>query len=568
MVSTADAPRVPEGARPAWFRIVAAVGCAAALVPVLRMDLARPEFVTLFCWLAAMILYLMQWPRPRGILRWQPSPWLLAGLAAYALALFIAFCFVHDNWRWAVTGDSLSFYEKGRSLAAGTEHPLSVRGVFEQCTVIQATLQSAFMFISPTLFAHRLGNLLTSTLIVIAAALFAAQTSGAVAAILLALLLPVHSVFATFTLISYPNLTGLLPYWIGLALFAAALRYPQSGFLWAALGLTCGLAVYFLPLWLGAVGVITLGVLVASLWWRTPRPFSIWIGGVVVAMVPALLQIQTLLHTYFIFGPTQRLTLQYFLEIAAQTLTLALDSEQHAYGGDGPWMRPPFGYLFLAGALLAAASGVLALLRRPRSRALQHAWVWLVLYAGDATGLALQNSGYAAVSLKRAIVLLPAMTFLAVLPLAWIAERVARTWFTVTLSIVALAAFAALNQTTLWTMEFGYNAPDAMVRMTQTGPGKVMLVTRHEGMQHTFGAQRPAQGGDTLQELYQVRDRTIVVNEPPGARSDFDRVVCFSVHMDGADFGSQVRGALARLCPNNPPAQITVQLECVTCDPP
>jgi hypothetical protein len=563
-VTVDPAPRHPEDQRDPRF--IFAVACFLLLVPVLRVDIWTPEFITFFCWLGAMACYLLVWPRPRGLLTWRPSPWLLATLAVYALALFAAFCAVYADWRWAVTGDSLTFYQKGPDLIARRVHPLNVRGAHEQCTVIQATLQNAFMHISPTLFAHRLGNLLTSALIVIAAALFAAETSSAVAAVLLALFLPVHSVFATFTMISYPNLSALLPYYAAYALFAAALRRPSSDYLWAALGLTCGLAVYFMPLWMGAIAVVSSGVVVSALHWRTPRPLLIWAVGALVALVPALLQLNALLNLYLIFRAGLGLTWDYFLKIAAQSLSLPFHSEQHAYGAEGAWMRPPFDYLFLLGVGLAAVSGILALLGRARPRSLQHAWVWLLMYAGDAIGLALQNSGYGAVSIKRAIVLLPAMTFLTVLPLAWLTERVSRSWFTVVLSAAAIASFAYLNLTMLWSIDFGYNVADGMVRMIQVAPGRVLLVTRDQGLLRTFGPE-PLFGSDPLQELYQVRDHTIVSNEIPGHRGDFERVVCVSGHTDGADWSAQVRDALATLCPNKPLAPITPQLECVTCDP-
>jgi hypothetical protein len=547
-------------------RVAFALACALALLPLAWLDLSRPQPLLYLSWLAAMALYVLQWPRPRGLMRWRPSRWLLATFGAYACALFVGFCFIYDNWRFAVTGDSLLFYEVGERILHGRVNALSLRGVFEQCTVIQATLQNAFMHLSESLFAHRLGNLFTSTMIVAAAALFVAQTGSATAAVLLGLFLPLNSVFLVFTLISYPNLSALLPYYAAYALFLAAWRVWTSGFLWAALGLTCGLAFYFLPLWMGAVAVVSAGVAGSAIYWRTPRIFLIWAGGVLVALVPALLQWNTLLRLYLIFRAGTGLTLDYFLKIASQTFSLPIYLAQRTYGADGTFLAFPFGYLFLAGVVLAAAGGVRALLGRPRTRALEHAWVWLFLYASDAVGLALQNSGYAHISVKRAIVLLPAMHFLMVLPLAWLAERVSRTWFTVAMTVIALVPYAYLNLTTFWWIEHGFNTGDAMVRITQEAPGRVLLVTRNEGLLRQYGPA-PAGPHDPLQSMYRVRDRTVVTTLVPTHRGDFDRVVCFSRHTDGEEWGKQVREALSRLCPGKAVEMLTPQMECVTCDP-
>ena len=554
------------GRRATGVHLAIAAACVACVVPLLWLDTAKPQPWLYFSWLAAMLLYLLQWPRPRGLIRWHPSRSLLAALGLYAVALFIGFCFIYDNWRFAVTGDSLLFYDIGERIVEGHVNPLSVRGVFDQCTVVQATLQNVFMLVSESLFAHRLGNVLASALIVIAAALFAAQTSSATAAVLLGLFLPLNSVFLVFTLISYPNLSGLLPYYAVYALFAAAWRVRDSNFLWAALGLACGLAPYFLPLWMGAVVVVSTGVVLSAWRWRSLRVCVVWAGGAFVALVPALLQFRALLNLYLIFQPTAGLTLDYFLKIASQTFALPVYLAQRTYGADGAFLRPPFGYLFLAGVALAAIGGVLALLGRPRGGALQHAWVWLFLYASDAVGLALQNSGYGHISVKRAIVLLPAMHFLMVLPLAWLAERVSRTWFTVGITLAALVPYAYLNLNLFWWIEYGFNTGDAMVHITQVAPGKVLLVTRDPGLQRQYGPERFA--GDLLDHMFHVRDHTIVSSSIPAQRSDLDRVVCFSRHIDGEEFGKQVRAALAELCPNKPVEALTAQMECVTCDPP
>jgi len=549
-------------------RTVLAGACIGALIPLAWLDPHQRQLPLYFSWLAAMVLYLLQWRRPRGVIRWHPSPWLLAGLGLYGLTLFALFCEVYGNWRWALTGDSLYFYGIGEELARGNPAIgwLNVVGVFEQATVVQATLQNAFMHIWPTLFGHRLGNLLTSTMVVGFAALLAGETSGATAAVLLGLFLPLNRVFATFALISYPNLSGVLPYYAAYALFMVAWRVRHSDFLWAALGLACGLALYFAPLWLGAVAIVSALVVLFALRWRSPRAFVIWAGGGLVAGLPALLQLPNLLHVWLIFRPTYGLSPAYVAHLAWQTASLPFSGEL-----DAPWVTPPFGALIVAGALLAAASGIAALRRRPRGRTLRHAWIWLALVAVDVVGLSLANSGYPSISLKRAIVLLPSLTFLLIVPLAWLSERVGRAWFTVVLAFATFVPYAYLNAMALWQHEAGFNIGDGLVRMVQTAPTPILLVSPHPDLEKMFG-QHPDPGGQAdsdllMQRLYHLRDHIIVRSSVPSERSEFNRVVCFSEHFDGQEWTTQVRNAMARLCPNNPVQRITGQLECVTCDP-
>jgi hypothetical protein len=325
---------------------------------------------------------------------------------------------------------------------------------------------------------------------------------------------------------------------------------------------------------MGAVAAVSAGVMLGALYRRTPRVFVVWAGGLLVALLPGLLQWRDLLGVYVSFRPGEGLSLAYFLHVAAEALTLPFSSKLFGWGSSGAWMQPPFNYLFLAGTALAVASGVLAMRRRRRGAALRHAWIWLLLYTTDAVGLSLQNSGYSDLSLKRAIVLLPAMTFLTVLPIAWVAEHVARTWFTVVVSLAALASYGYINTRQVVTGTAWGQAPrvsqgnvaDAMVRMVQVAPGdKVLLVGRNPDLFHQFGTERF--DDDPLQTLYRVRDRTIVTDVIPLHRSDFDRVVCYSRAADGDQFAAQVRDAVTLLCPGKDVEHVTAEMDCFTCDP-
>ena len=553
---------------PRWIRIVLGIGCVAALAPLAWLDPGKRQMGLYFSWLAAMVLYLLQWKVPRGVVQWRPSRLLIATLIAYGLVLFVGFCAVYDNWRWAVTGDSLLFYGIGEELARGNPaiNWLGAQGVFEQATVVQATLQNAFMNINVSLFTHRLGNLLTSTLLVLAAAGFAAEASGATAGVLLGLFLPLNWVFAEFTLISLPNLSAVLPYYALYALFLVAWRVWTSDFLWAALGLTTGLALYFAPLWFGAGLIVSAAVVASAVYWRRLRILGPWLGGILVAGLPGLLQLPTLLHVWFIFRPAMGLSIPYALQIAWQIVCLPFKGEI-----DAPWIAPPFGALVIAGIALALVSGLAALFQRARGRVLQSAWLWLVPLAADIGGLSLANSGYPAVSLKRAIVMLPCLSFLLVLPLAWLSERVGRAWLTASLAAAALIPYAYLNAWELQHHEFGFNITDGLVRMAQTSPGRVLLLSAHPDLDSAFGPD-PDPGGQAdgrllIQRMFHPRSHIVNNSVIPSRREDFDRVVCFSSHFDGPEWAAKVRGAMEGICPGKPVEQITGQLECVTCDP-
>jgi len=555
-------PAMPPS-RPRAVRLRLALGCLIALVPLAWLDPEHRQMLPLAGWLTSMLLYLLLWPRPRSSPRWRPPAGLVIVFSTYVVVLFVAFCFIYDNWRWATTGDSLGFYQIGEEIAQGNTwiNPLNVQGVWQQFTVVQATLQNAFMNVSISLFTHRLGNLLTSLLLVIAAASLARQTSGTTAAVLVALFLPLNSVFDVFTLVSYPNLSGVLPYYAAYTLFLAAWGRRDSDFLWAALGLTCGLAVYFPPLWLAAVGLVSFCVVASALHRGSARPLLVWAGGVIVAGAPALVQLRRLINIWFVFRPTELLTLDYFLRIAWQAARLPLGTSLGGYGSDGAWLRPPFGYLFLGGVALAIVSGIQALRGRPRSRALQCAWLWPVLLGSDIIGLSLANSGYPTLSLKRAIVMLPSMTYFAVLPLAWITERLRRNWTTVTLTVLAFIPYAYLNVTCFWNSEFGFDLSDGLVQVAQTAPGQVLLVSPNPDWSQVFG-----QNGDRtlLQRMYRIQDHTTVTADIPGRRDDFDQVVCFSA-LDGEDWAARVRTAVRQLCPEGVWQPINTQLECWLC---
>lgn len=562
----AEPPPRPAIAGRAWrVRAPILFACVSALLPVAWLDLAEPQLWLAPCWLAGMALYLLQWPLPRRSGLTRPSGRLLAALLAFAAALFVAFCLVYDNWRWAVTGDSLDFYTMGSALVHGRVNPFKIGGVFQQCTVTQAALQNMFMFVWESSFTHRLGNLLTSTLLVLAAARFAAQISSRTTAVLFGVFLPVHSGFVYFTMISYPNLSGVLPYYAACTLFLSAWRRPESGFLWAALGLTCGLAFYFLPLWGQGVGWACLGMVVVAVRRRTPRPLLIWAGGLLTALLPALTQFQTLVGLWTIFRSTEGQSLEYFRHMFTQCLLLPLGSEMQAYGTSGAWLPLPFGYLYPLGALLAALSGLLALTGWPRPPCLRHAWVWLVMFVLDAAALSLNNSGYGAISTKRAILLIPGMTFLMVLPLAWLMEQVRRPWFSIVLTTVSLVGYGYLNASLLQGRQFGYTAADGIVRMIQTAPTPVYLVTTSPGLQASFGPK--ALEFDALQEIYRVRDHTVLVDTIPTRRAEFGRTICFSEDRDGREWAERVRAAIRALCPANPVEYVTLQLECAVCDP-
>src|SRR6185295_18440484 len=135
---------------------------------------------------------------------------------------------------------------------------------------------------------------------------------------------------------------------------------------------------------------------------------------------------------------------------------------------------------------------------------------------------------------------------------------VGRRWLAVTLTVICLVPFIYRNVAVYFVDEPSYNVRDGMVRAVQTSPGKVLLLTRNDLMKKEFGGDQDI----LLERMYRLAQHTIIRSEIPAARGDFDRTVCFSIRADGAEWGEQIRNALAGLCPGRPVQKIAEELDC------
>ena len=76
----------PSG--PRAVRLALALGCLIALVPLAWLDPEHRQLLPFAGWLAAMVLYLLLWPRPHSSPRWQP-PAGLSWAGQRTLAIFV-----------------------------------------------------------------------------------------------------------------------------------------------------------------------------------------------------------------------------------------------------------------------------------------------------------------------------------------------------------------------------------------------------------------------------------------------------------------------------------------------
>ena len=135
-------------------------------------------------WLLAICLWVMEIRDISGqpLLGVHPTREQVMPIAVVLLLFAAAWLPFYDNWRGAYTGDSISWYEIGRSPAASHrlgQSLLSLNGVDGNFTYLHGIGFNSLMFIfKPTLFWHRVGKLLFSCLSLAAIYTFFTLTRG------------------------------------------------------------------------------------------------------------------------------------------------------------------------------------------------------------------------------------------------------------------------------------------------------------------------------------------------------------------------------------------------------
>ena len=418
---------------------------------------------------------------------------------AVLLPMFVA-CWLpfYDNWRWAFTGDSFGIFTSGYWF--GRNGPgdslLSVHGIDNFYTRIWETAYNWLMYVvAPTLFWHRLGQLLMACLALLAIYSFFCLTLGRWWAALIVIGTATNYVWLWISYISYLRTDSFVFYYSTLIVGLALWRAPRRRRLWMAGGLIGGLSLFFTPVVWGAVGAVAIVLGLRDLWRRRLDGIAIYTVSFVVAAVPMLIELPWMLEmlgeqslardaSNSVFLPD----LSYLWRTYRTILFAGYYTPIDVLGVDYGFLRPPLQISYLVG-LAVAAVGILPPLRR-RLRIPTVAPVLLGLMMWDAVLFTATNKGYGAPSHKRFYNLIPMEVFFALLPAivveVWVSRRpvLGRGVRMIAVAALALAAAAGI-QTIQYPRAgtYGSNFYDGLIELRQRYPEReVLLVSNRIGM--------------------------------------------------------------------------------------
>jgi len=541
-------------------------------------DVQRNQLLLDGLWVAALALWAVTivsaFPPPRfsspGELPWRP---LAAFLALFACA-WLPF---YDNWRWAYTGDSFSFWNWSYNL-----YDLGLRfnalGWAGSIDDIQTNLYHlaynwwVFPF-GPTMFAHRFGSFVMAAFGVGAIyTYFSLGLRSAAWALAIIFLTVTNYMWIWISYVSYERVDSFIFYYVALSCALLAWRSPERIGPWLLGGINTGLALFFTQVsW---PGVVASGVVLSLVTLRTRRwqPFVIFIVSFLIAALPVLHEFRWWMRMLqYNAGPshqTWHFTFSYFANIAQQMFWLPYTSSILRQGGNGAFLRWPFGSLYLAGCGLAAL-GLVGPVRR-RLHIPGFATPLLLLLAWDIILQSLTTPGYGSPSHKRAYNLVPLEVFFAVLPFivvsAW-PSRVLRHGV-VALFIAAVGAYAAENFQLLMFPTpgtYGENIYDGFIELRQRFPERAVVFLR---------------SGDAVRELlapgsrfdlaYHIADHltvTPVFEESVVVRAcGTGDVICYEPNADGVQAEPLLKSFADRLQPF--PLLNSIQLACYECPQP
>jgi hypothetical protein len=438
---------------------------------------SRPQWLVEGLWLAALCLWVVEVKRvTRGSLFGsRVNPLNLLPLIAVTALFVAAWLPFYDNWRWAYTGDSISWFEVGRAPAAQHQLPqsiLSLNGVDGNFTYLHGIGFNSLMFIfGPTFFWHRVGKLIFSCLSLAAIYAFFTVTLGRWWATAIVVGTATNYVWLWFSYVSYAHIDSFIFYYLSLTLAVLILRKPDRLGLWLLCGMLGGLSLYFTQTAWSAVVAVGIVIGVFALLTRRFAGLATYLLSFLLMSVPVILQIP------FLIEMTTRqaksiFEWDYLLRIFTEIVILAYGWNYVQIGIQGAFLRWPLGPLYVVGVLLAALGVVPALRRSLHLPAI--APVMLGLFLWDAVLMTLTNNGYGQPSSKRVYQLIPLQVFFGLLPLYAIYARCAgRRWLRLTtISLVALTmvVYAAANLQLISSPlkgVYGVNIFDGLIELRQ-----------------------------------------------------------------------------------------------------
>lgn len=353
--------------------------------------------------LAALAWPLAFWRRDAPALPRPRHPWWFYALYVAALLPFAT------DWRWSLAGDNLLWPLEGLKVAArGPDRSLlNVYGV-DNFGYLQTNLHNLFMYlISPTLFWHRVGKILVALLAMAAIYTVFARLVRPAFGLLVAGCTATCSVWIVYTYASVPFLDGIAS---GFALLAIGMwieRDPGSVRAWLLLGWLSGFMLFLTPNgWLMAACVwIWLGGLVLSRRWDK-RLFALAVVTAVIVGTPMLLQWAAGKGLMFTLVAKPAWTVDKIVSFLQQAASMPFFSKVDNSGAFGPQLPWGFRWLFVAGVVVTPWFPR----RFPGVRFV------LALLVAHVVLLAFTQGPYGAVSVKRALMLIPMATYFVFLP--------------------------------------------------------------------------------------------------------------------------------------------------------
>jgi hypothetical protein len=470
------------------------LGLTAAFVSlglfVLWFDPGRHQWGVDGLWLLSVLLWVMAVrgdaasPRPGGGVTVADVVPLTVVLVVFAAA-WLPF---YDNWRWAYTGDSISWY----TVAAGParhglpQNILSLRGVDGNFSFLHGLGFNALMFVfEPTLFWHRVGKLVVSCLSLAAIYTYLRLMVGRWFALAVVFCTATNYVWLWFSYVSYGHIDSHIFYFLTLFYATLIWRWPERTMYWVACGLVGGLSLFFTQTAWSAVAAVGLVLFFFAIWIRRLGAFAIYATSFLLVAAPVLVQLPYLLE----MTTRQARAIyewDYLVRIFLAVLRFPYTSGYQNIGVFGGFFRWPLAELYVVGALLAVIGCVPLFRRRLRIPAVAPVLFALLLW--DAVLMTITNNGYGQPSTKRAYNLIPVQNFLALLPLylasVWVARWVwVRSLVVVaTVAVIAVAAAGSFEQMAHPSRGlYGNNSFDGVIELRQRFPERrVLFLTSRE----------------------------------------------------------------------------------------
>lgn len=515
-----------------WGALALFAACFAYFLAFFRAPLWQPSVdaawaVGCVSWAAAF------WRRDTPTVPFMRQPYWFYALYVAALVPF------GSDWRWAMTGDNLSWPHGGLVMAElGPRSSLLSANGADNVGYLQMTLHNTFMLlVEPTIFWHRVGKVVVGAIALASVYTVFARLVRPAFGIAVAGCAATCSVWLVYTYASVPFIDGLASGYalIGIAMWIT--RDPGSVRAWLALGLLSGFMAFLTPNgWFLALCVWpVLAVLTVVRKWSRWL-FALAVGTTVIVATPMLLQwAQGGGGQLFTLVQNPGWTAEKVLRFLSEAAFIPFLSDLRGAGAFGPQLPWGFRWLFVVGILMTP---IINRDRFPGAR-----WI-LAIYVVQVLILAFAQGPYAGVSVKRALVLIPMAVYFTLLPFQqWIRSAPG--------ALVVVAAWAVFGvydiATKMQPGRTGYTLVDGAIEAHRRfAPDPVCVLISKDDFAHQLVA------GSVVDRLYGLTPRLVHVHDSADPRCG--AVLCYSPQIDQVD--------LAALGYPEVPMQGTTELRC------